>query len=151
MRKKAVVSILLLILCLVAAGCGKQESKAPVPDGTYEVKVRTDSTMFHINEAKKGMGTLTVKDGKMTVHISLASKSIVHLFCGKAEDAQKDGAKLIEPTSDKVTYSDGITEEVYGFDIPVAVLDQEFDVAIIGTHGNWYDHKITVSSPALEK
>ena len=151
MRKNAIISILFVLILLLAAGCGKQESKAPVPDGTYEVKVKTDSTMFHINEAHKGMGTLTVKDGKMTVHITLASKSIVHVFYGSAEDAKKDGAKLIEPTLDKVTYSDGITEEAYGFDIPVPYLDEEFNVAIIGTHGNWYDHKIIVSIPKDQK
>ena len=67
MRKNAIISILFVLILLLAAGCGKQESKAPVPDGTYEVKVKTDSTMFHINEAHKGMGTLTVKDGKNNV------------------------------------------------------------------------------------
>jgi len=152
MRRKTILSVFFLILiCLMAAGCGKETPKAPVADGTYTVKVKTDSNMFHINEAYKGTGTLTVKDGKMTVHITLASKSIVHLFCGKAEDAAKDGARLIEPTVDKVTYSDGITEEAYGFDVPVPYLDQEFDVAIIGTHGNWYDHKVTVFKPETEK
>ena len=49
-----------------------------------------------------------------------------------SEDAQKDGAELLEPTTDTVTYSDGATEEVYGFDIPVPELDKEFDVALIG-------------------
>ena len=61
--------------------------------------------MFHANEACDGKGTLTVKDGKMTFHVSLASKNIVNLFVGKAEDAQKDGAELLEPTTDEVTYS----------------------------------------------
>ena len=51
------------------------------------------------------------------------------------------------PTEDMVTYSDGLTEEVYGFDIPVPTLDEEFDVALIGTKGTWYDHKVTVSNP----
>ncbi len=36
-----------------------------------------------------GKGTLTVKDGKMTIHVSLVSKSIVNLFVGTAEDAKK--------------------------------------------------------------
>ena len=36
---------------------------------------------------------------------------------------------------------------MYGFDIPVPALDEEFDVALIGTHGNWYDHKVVVSDP----
>ena len=54
----------------------------------------------------------------------LHSKNIVNLFPGKAEDARKDGAELLQPTVDTVTYSDGATEEVYGFDIPVTVIDQ---------------------------
>ena len=37
---------------------------------------------------------------------------------------------MLEPTTDTVTYSDGTTEEVYGFDVPVKALDQEFDLAI---------------------
>ncbi len=45
--------------------------------------------MFHVNEANEGKGTLTVKDGKMTIHISLVSKNIVNLFDGTAEEAQK--------------------------------------------------------------
>lgn len=116
-------------------------------DGTYTAEFDTDSGMFHVNEANGGKGTLTVKDGKMTIHVSLASKKIVNLFVGKAEDAQKDGAEVLEPTTDTVTYSDGMSEEVYGFDIPVPVIDEEFDVALIGTKGKWYDHKVSVKNP----
>ena len=101
--------------------------------------------MFHVNEANDGQGTLTVKDGKMTIHISLASKNIVNLFVGTAEDAQKDGATLLEPTTDTVKYEDGTEEEVYGFDVPVKALDQEFDLAILGKKGKWYDHKVSVA------
>lgn len=119
-------------------------------DGVYSAAFDTDNpTMFHANEADDGKGTLTVKDGKMTLHVSLSSKNIVNLFVGSAEDAQKDGAQLLEPTTDTVTYSDGLTEEVYGFDIPVPALNEEFDVALIGKKGKWYDHKVTVSDPVL--
>ena len=107
--------------------------------------------MFHVNESLDGRGTLTVKDGKMTIHVSLASKGILNLFPGKAEDAKKEGAELLEPTTDKVTYSDGYEEEVYGFDIPVPALDEEFDVALIGKKGKWYDHKVSVSDPKKEE
>lgn len=116
-------------------------------DGTYTAEFDTDNGMFHVNEANDGKGNLTVKDGQMTIHVSLASKKIVNLFVGKAEDAKKDGAELLEPTTDTVTYSDGMTEEVYGFDIPVPALDEEFDVALIGTKGKWYDHKVSVTNP----
>jgi hypothetical protein len=103
--------------------------------------------MFHVNEAHQDKGILTVEDGKMTIHVSLQSKKIVNLYPGLAEDAKKEGAELLEPTTDKVVYSDGYEDEVYGFDIPVPALDEEFDVALIGTHGNWYDHKVVVSDP----
>ena len=116
-------------------------------DGTYSAKFDTDSSMFHVNEADDGRGVLTVKDGKMTIHISLVSKKIVNLFVGTADDAKKDGADILEPTTDTVKYSDGTTEEVYGFDVPVEALDEEFDLAILGTKGEWYDHKVSVSDP----
>ena len=94
-----------------------------------------------------GKGTLTVENGEMTIHVSLASTSILNLFPGTAEDAQKEGAELLQPTTDTVTYSDGLSEEVYGFDIPVPALDEEFDLALIGKKGTWYDHKVSVSNP----
>ena len=116
-------------------------------DGVYTADFDTDSSMFHANEACDGKGTLTVQDGKMTIHVSLVSKTILNLFPGLAEDAQKDGAALLQPTTDTVTYSDGLSEEVYGFDIPVPALDTEFDLALIGKKGVWYDHKVSVSNP----
>ena len=120
---------------------------ATLEDGVYTAEFDTDSSMFHVSEACDGKGTLTVENGEMVIHVSLASKNIVNLFPGLAEDAREDGAKLLEPTTDSVTYSDGITEEVYGFDIPVPALEEEFDLALIGTKGTWYDHKVSVSNP----
>lgn len=131
----------------VISNAAKENEKSRLEDGVYVADFNTDSSMFHVNEACDGKGTLTVKDGKMTIHISLASKKIVNLFPGFAEDAKKEGAAVLEPTVDSVTYSDGITEEVYGFDVPVPVLEEEFDLALIGTKGKWYDHKVSVSNP----
>lgn len=129
----------------------QNEDPAVLEDGVYSAEFNTDSSMFHANEASEGRGILTVKNGEMTLHVSLASKSIVNLFVGLAEDAQKEGAELLEPTTDTVTYSDGMTEEVYGFDIPVPALDEEFDLALIGTKGKWYDHKVSVTDPQSEE
>ncbi|MCD8022080.1 MAG: sirohydrochlorin cobaltochelatase [Lachnospiraceae bacterium] len=120
---------------------------AVLEDGVYTVDFDTDSSMFHVNEALDGKAVLTVENGEMTVHVTLVSQSIVNLFYGLAADAEAEGAVLLEPTVDTVTYSDGTTEEVYGFDIPVPALDEEFDVALIGTKGVWYDHKVSVSNP----
>ena len=124
-----------------------EETAGTLEDGTYEAEFDTDSGMFHVNEANDGKGILTVKDGKMTIHISLVSKNIVNLYVGKAADAQKDGAELLQPTTDTITYDDGSTEEVYGFDVPVKALDETFDLALVGTKGKWYDHEVSVSNP----
>lgn len=126
------------------------QNEAQLPDGVYTADFSTDSSMFHVSEACDGKGTLTVKDGVMTIHISLGSKKILNLYPGLAEDAAKDGAVLLEPTTDTVTYSDGMTEEVYGFDVPVPAIGEEFDLALIGTKGKWYDHKVKVSDPVAE-
>ncbi len=118
-----------------------------LPDGVYSVRFDSDSSMFHVNEACDGRGTLTVKDGEMTLHISLASKKITLLYPGLREDAKKEGAAVLEPTLDTVTYANGDTDEVYGFDVPVPYLDETFDLALLGSKGNWYDHKVSVSDP----
>lgn len=123
------------------------QSEPVLEDGTYTAEFNTDSSMFRVNETCDGKGTLTVKDGKMTMHVTLLSKNIVHLFVGTTDDAKKDGADLLEPTIDTVTYADGTTEEVHGFDIPISVINEKFDLALIGTKGVWYDHKVSVDNP----
>ena len=117
---------------------------AALPDGVYTAEFDTDSSMFHANEACDGKGTLTVENGQMTFHVSLASTHIVNLYLGKAADAEANKADWLQPTTDTVTYSDGTSEEVYGFDIPVTALDADFDLAILGTKGKWYDHTVSV-------
>lgn len=121
---------------------------AVLEDGTYTADFNTDSSMFQVNETCDGKGTLTVEDGKMTIHITLRSTNIVNLYPGLAEDAQKDGAELLQPVVETVDYNDGEpAEEVNAFDVPVPAIDEEFDLALIGTKGKWYDHKVSVSNP----
>lgn len=124
-----------------------EQATSVLEDGTYVAEFHTDSGMFHVNEANNDRGILTVENGKMMLHISLTSKNIVNLFPGVVSDAQKEGAELLQPTVDTVTYSDGYTEEVNGFDIPVPAIDEEFDLALIGKKGKWYDHKVVVTNP----
>ena len=174
MKKLQIVSITLAALLL--AGCGAAESAAPasesaskaastvetapaaesesetpaaeaaLPDGVYTADFNTDSSMFHANESCDGKGTLTVADGQMTMHVSLQSKKIVNLYLGMAADAADHETDWLQPTTDTVTYSDGTSEEVYGFDIPVAAVDADFQLAILGTKGTWYDHTVSVAN-----
>ena len=165
MKRKGYLALVLSVMCSTVltlggsfAASGEETETAVVQeaegkaehvleDGLYTARFDTDSSMFHVNEANEGLGILTVQNGEMILHVSLASKSIVNLFPGLAEDAQKESAELLEPTLDTVTYSDGMSEEVNGFDIPVPALDEEFDLALIGKKGKWYDHKVSVSDP----
>lgn len=176
MLKKCIsFAMVLAVVCSLLAGCGQKEAPAapetpapetkaeepaqtpaepaepenqcPLEDGVYSAKFKTDSTMFHANEACKGRCKLTVENGTMTIHVSLASTGIVNLYPGLAEEAQKDEAGWLQPSMDTVTYEDGLSDEVHGFDIPVPFLDDEFDCALVGTKGKWYDHKVSVSDP----
>ena len=133
-----------------SAAASSAAETAALPDGVYTADFETDSSMFHANEACDGKGTLTVENGEMTFHVSLASKKIVNLYPGKAADAEANESDWLQPTTDTVTYSDGTSEEVYGFDIPVSALDTDFDLAILGTKGKWYDHVVSVRN-AVEK
>ena len=157
-----------LLLAVSLAGCGASSSTASsaassvaassvaaseseiasstlaLADGVYTADFETDSSMFHANEACDGKGTLTVKDGVMTFHVSLASKKIVNLYPGLAADAEANKTDWLIPTVDTVTYSDGTSEEVYGYDIPLTALDTDFQLAILGTKGKWYDHTVSV-------
>ena len=121
-------------------------AESALPDGVYTADFDTDSSMFHANEACNGKGTLTVENGKMTFHVSLASTHIVNLYLGKAADAAANASDWLQPTTDTVTYSDGTSDEVYGFDIPVEALDEDFQLAILGSKGKWYDHTVRVAN-----
>ena len=166
LRKKIAVLLLSAAMAMtMLSGCGdnaakenkkaatEAQNKAPVEEGEYWVDFNTDSGMFHENpDFDGGKATLIVEDGKMTVHITLNSKNIVQLFLGTAKDAQKDGADLIDPSgTETIEYTDGSEpKEVYTFDVPVKKLDEEFDLALIGTKGKWYDHKVSVSNPVAK-
>ena len=127
---------------------GQKVVSGELADGVYTVDVQTDAGMFKLNEAMEGKGTLTVKDGKMVVHFTLSGKGFSKLFLGSAEDAQKEGAAIIDCVEDTVDYSDGTTDTANGFDVEVAELDVELAVAALGRKsGNWFDHTIRVSNP----
>ncbi len=141
---EAVSSVAESAVSETASESAAASSARALEDGTYTAEFDTDSSMFHVNEASDGKGTLTVEDGQMTLHISLQSKKIVNLYVGMAADAPDHEADWLQPTTDTVTYSDGTSEEVYGFDVPVEALDTDFQLAILGTKGKWYDHTVSV-------
>mgnify|MGYP000066690226 FL=1 len=77
----------------------------------------------------------------------------MNLYPGLAADAEAHKTDWLLPTTDTVTYSDGTSEEVYGYDIPVTALDEDFPLAILGSKGTWYDHTVSVrnAQPTTEE
>ena len=94
---EAVSSVAESAVSEAASESAAASSARALEDGTYTAEFDTDSSMFHVNEASDGKGTLT-----------------------------------------------GTSEEVYGFDVPVEALDTDFQLAILGTKGKWYDHTVSV-------
>lgn len=125
------------------------QANLDLADGTYLVDFDTDSTMFHVNESMKGKAVLTVTDGKGTVHLVMPSKNVLNLYKGLVADVEEHEADWIRPTVETVTYDDGMEEEVYAFDVPVDLIGEEFDLALIGKKAVWYDHKVSISNPEI--
>lgn len=128
-------------------GTQEETTSLSLEDGEYLVRFDTDSSMFHVNEMMDGKALLTVKEGQGNLHLVMPSKNVLYLYKGLAEEAEKNKADWIAPSIEEVTYEDGITEEVFSFDVPVNVIDEEFDLALIGKKEKWYDHKVSISNP----
>ena len=126
------------------AGTAPQETQAgeaagTLEDGTYEIEVTTDSSMFRAAHC-----TLDVTDGAMTAHLALPGEGFSRLYFGSAEEAATADASGIY---DYHLGEDGL----YTFDLPVAALDTELEVAAFGQRRDtWYDHTIAFASPASD-
>ena len=108
-----------------------------VEDGTYEVKVRSSSTFFHVHKA-----ILTVKEGKMTAELTLSSVSYKYVYEGKAEDAAKAELDKYIKMKDK----DGRST----FTMNVEALDSEIDCAAFSKRKKkWYDRKLLFEASSL--
>ena len=164
MKKLTAIMMSIVLAAAAVTGCGASKegagqeqgsakaqdaaaSEAPtvLEDGAYTAEFNTDSSMFRVNDTKDGRGILIVTGGRMAIHVLLPSTNIVNLYYGTAEDAQKEGAELLKPSVEYFQHSDGTWDEANSFNIPVPYLDKEYDVALIGTKGKWYDHKVSVT------
>lgn len=112
---------------------------AAVADGTYDIEVETDSSMFRSDSC-----TLTVQDGAYTATLVLPGEGFSRLYFGSAEDAAS--------AADADIYDYHLNDEgKYTFDLPVTALDQELSIAAYGQRRDtWYDHTIVFHAPAPE-
>jgi hypothetical protein len=85
--------------------------------------------------------TLTVENGHYTAELSLPGEGFSRLYFGTAEDAAS--------ASDTDIYDYRLNDEgKYTFDLPVAALDEELQIAAYGQRRDtWYDHTIIFHAP----
>lgn len=100
--------------------------------------------MIGLNSALNGKTTLTVKNGKMTVHVPMQGVGLTKAFVGSSKSARKKGAKTIKGKTEQVG-----DEEVLAFDIPVKKLNKSFKVCFFSKRKKrWYQKNVTVSYKA---
>ena len=156
----ASVTLRMMLVCVLACfalGCGSQAQEAvpqnetpaegeaateataegtPLADGTYDIQVDTDSSMFRADSC-----TLTVKGDAYTVALTLPGEGFSRLYFGSAEEAAQADEALIY---DYYLNNEG----KYTFDLPVSALDEDLPIAAFGQRRDtWYDHVICFHVP----
>ena len=97
--------------------------------------------MIGLNDALDGKTTLTVKKGKMTVHVPMKGTGLTKAFVGTAKSASKKGAKTIKGKKEKVGGDKGLA-----FDIPVKKLNKSFNVCFWSKRRKrWYQKSVKVT------
>ena len=98
----------------------------------------------HIAIILDGNGRWAKAKGKPRNYGHAQGSKNVEKIC---EEAWRMGIKYLTVYAFSTENWKRTTEEVNGFDVPVPVIDEEFDLALIGKKGVWYDHKVSVSNP----
>ena len=111
---------------------------AMLKDGTYEVKVKSSSSMFRIAEAM-----LTVKDGEMTAVLTMGGKSYTWMYM----DATDKIAAAAD--SDFIPYGvDG--DGAFTFTVPVEALDKGIACAAYSKNKDqWYARTLLFRADSL--
>ena len=108
-----------------------------VKDGTYDVEVRSSSSMFRVVKAK-----LTVEGDEMSADITLSGQGYIKLFMGTGKEAAaSDMSGFIDYTED-----DGL----YTFTVPVDGLNKALKCAAFSQRKQqWYDRLILFDASSL--
>ena len=109
-----------------------------VKDGTYDVTVKSSSSMFNITACE-----LTVKDGEMTAKMHMGGTGYLYVYMGTGEEAAAvDEADYIPFTEE----ADG----THSFTVPVKALDEGIDCAAFSKKKEkWYDRTILFRADSL--
>ena len=108
-----------------------------VEDGTYDIRVDSSSSFFHITKAR-----LKVKGGKMDTEMTLSSTSYKFIYLGTPAEA------AAAPLEDYIAPQDKDGESTFSF--RVAALDKEIDCAAFSKKKKkWYPRKILFDATTL--
>ena len=111
-----------------------------IVDGTYGITVESSSSMFKIEKAE-----LTVKDGEMTVVMTMAAKGYLKVFMGTGAEA---AASEVSEYIDFVEDEDGR----HTYTVPVEALDMPVSCAAFSKdRKKWYDRSLVFEAESLPK
>lgn len=113
-------------------------SASELNDGTYEVEVRSSSSMFKIVKCE-----LTVEDDEMTALMTMSGKGYLKLFMGT-------GAEAVEAAEDEfIPFVEG-EDGAHTFEVTVEALDKGIDcTAFSKKKEKWYDRTLVFVSTSL--
>lgn len=162
MKIKTIAAVILSAAMAMTSVSFAAASTKPV-DGTYSVKLNTvahnnyNYKMFCVNKEEDNFGgTLTVKNGKMTVRFRMSGTGFDYLYPGTAEQAAAaDESAWI--AADPVTASDGTVSNYFDFPVTkkyiydMSEFKNEVGVALDADTTKAYASKSPISGHSAKK
>lgn len=109
-----------------------------IKDGTYPIEVTSSSSMFRVTDA-----VLTVAGDEMTAVLTLGGTGYEKLYVGTGEEALAD-------SDDNCSYFVVGEDGQYTYEVPVAALDLDIDVAAWSIRKEtWYDRILVFGSSLI--
>ncbi|MDR1620592.1 MAG: hypothetical protein LBS18_08025 [Clostridiales bacterium] len=125
----------------------KEETPLPEPtpiyanriqDGVYSIDVSSSSSMFRVTDAR-----LTVKEGSMSVVMTLGGAGYACLYMGAGKQAPK------EPDNSCIYFAEN-EKGAYTYEVPIKALNFETDVAAWSIRKKtWYDRVLVFQSAGI--
>ncbi len=110
-----------------------------IADGTYQIAVRTDSSLFRAVECE-----LTVSNGQMTAKMALGGRGYRCLYMGVGEVAYQ------ADSHDYIGYEVDDETGRYVYTVPVESLNSAVDITALSARKNlWYNHQVIFLAASL--
>ena len=107
-------------------------------DGTYEIQVKSSSSMFDITSCY-----LTVSEGTMTAKMIMGGKGYLYVYPGTTQEAEK------APEADRIPFQEE-ADGSHSFTFPVKALNEAVPCAAFSKKKElWYDRNLCFEAAAL--